>query len=273
MRESPLPWTPTTVLRADRGAARPRAESDAERRLAGAGERDLEGKLAQLPLADLLQLFHLNRRTGTIELVRRAPDGRRRARPRGGARRQRGGRALRHRRGREGALPAARLAHRELRVPRTRPARTPRASTRRRARCCSRACASSTSWRGCARSCRRSTPRSLPGRAERRCRRSCSPLTQEVLLLLEIFPRVRRRRRSLARIPTTRCCARSRRWSSAGIVELRRSARRAGRRPPRRRCSRGAQLGRLREWVAAPPRRRRTAARRQAARGLARTRR
>lgn len=39
------------------------------------GERDLEGKLAQLALADLLQLFHGNRKTGTVELLRRGPDG------------------------------------------------------------------------------------------------------------------------------------------------------------------------------------------------------
>ena len=37
---------------------------------------DLEGRLAQIPLADLLQLFHLNRRSGTFELRRRTADGR-----------------------------------------------------------------------------------------------------------------------------------------------------------------------------------------------------
>lgn len=37
---------------------------------------EVEGQLAQIPLADLLQLFHLNRRTGTFELRRRTPDGR-----------------------------------------------------------------------------------------------------------------------------------------------------------------------------------------------------
>jgi hypothetical protein len=36
----------------------------------------VEGRLSQIPLADLLQLFHLNRRSGTIELRRRTPDGR-----------------------------------------------------------------------------------------------------------------------------------------------------------------------------------------------------
>lgn len=37
---------------------------------------EVEGRLAQIPLADLLQLFHLNRRSGTFELRRRTPDGR-----------------------------------------------------------------------------------------------------------------------------------------------------------------------------------------------------
>jgi hypothetical protein len=37
---------------------------------------DVEGRLAQIPLADLLQLFHLNRRSGTFELRRRTADGR-----------------------------------------------------------------------------------------------------------------------------------------------------------------------------------------------------
>lgn len=37
---------------------------------------EIEGSLAQIPLADLLQLFHLNRRTGSFEMVRRGNDGR-----------------------------------------------------------------------------------------------------------------------------------------------------------------------------------------------------
>ncbi|MEB2343227.1 MAG: DUF4388 domain-containing protein [Deltaproteobacteria bacterium] len=37
---------------------------------------EVEGRLSQIPLADLLQLFHLNRRSGTFELRRRTPDGR-----------------------------------------------------------------------------------------------------------------------------------------------------------------------------------------------------
>jgi hypothetical protein len=36
----------------------------------------VEGQLAQISLADLLQLFHLNRRTGVLDLVRRDPAGR-----------------------------------------------------------------------------------------------------------------------------------------------------------------------------------------------------
>jgi CheY-like chemotaxis protein len=34
-------------------------------------DHEVEGKLSQIPLTDLLQLFHMNRRTGTIELARR----------------------------------------------------------------------------------------------------------------------------------------------------------------------------------------------------------
>ena len=32
----------------------------------GEGDREVEGKISQIPLPDLLQLFHLNRKTGTI---------------------------------------------------------------------------------------------------------------------------------------------------------------------------------------------------------------
>jgi len=39
-------------------------------------KEEVEGRLAQIPLADLLQLFHLNRRSGTFELRRRTSDGR-----------------------------------------------------------------------------------------------------------------------------------------------------------------------------------------------------
>ena len=42
----------------------------------GEAREQVEGQLAQIPLADLLQLFHLNRRTGTFELRRRTADGR-----------------------------------------------------------------------------------------------------------------------------------------------------------------------------------------------------
>jgi len=34
-------------------------------------DHEVEGKLSQIPLTDLLQLFHMNRRTGSIELTRR----------------------------------------------------------------------------------------------------------------------------------------------------------------------------------------------------------
>lgn len=39
-------------------------------------EEEIEGGLAQIPLTDLLQLFHLNRRTGAFEVTRRGEDGR-----------------------------------------------------------------------------------------------------------------------------------------------------------------------------------------------------
>jgi CheY-like chemotaxis protein len=42
----------------------------------GEAREEVEGRLSQIPLADLLQLFHLNRRSGTVELRRRTDDGR-----------------------------------------------------------------------------------------------------------------------------------------------------------------------------------------------------
>lgn len=70
----PAPVDPDAVVRRITDLLAPeRGESRNLRR--GAAERDLEGKLAQLPLADLLQLFHMNRKTGAVELVRRGPDG------------------------------------------------------------------------------------------------------------------------------------------------------------------------------------------------------
>jgi CheY-like chemotaxis protein len=43
----------------------------------GGDEGGVEGQLAQLPLSDLLQLFHVSRKTGTVELVRGSTPGRR----------------------------------------------------------------------------------------------------------------------------------------------------------------------------------------------------
>ena len=40
-------------------------------------EGGVEGQLAQLPLADLLQLFHVSRKTGTVEVVHGLGTGRR----------------------------------------------------------------------------------------------------------------------------------------------------------------------------------------------------
>jgi CheY-like chemotaxis protein len=71
----PAPVDPETVLqRIQTLLVRERGETKLARR-AGLAEHDLEGKLAQLGLADLLQLFHMNRKTGAIELTRRGPDG------------------------------------------------------------------------------------------------------------------------------------------------------------------------------------------------------
>lgn len=52
-----------------------RARIDAAGRDAEA-DRELEGRLSQIPLTDLLQLFHMNRRTGMIEISRRDSGGR-----------------------------------------------------------------------------------------------------------------------------------------------------------------------------------------------------
>lgn len=66
------PVDPDTVLRR---IALLLAREDAASTAPRGGERDLEGRLAQLSLADLLQLFHMNRKTGTVEMLRRALDG------------------------------------------------------------------------------------------------------------------------------------------------------------------------------------------------------
>jgi CheY-like chemotaxis protein len=47
---------------------------DAVRR-ESAARREVEGQLAQIPLADLIQLFHLNRRSGVVELTRTGAGG------------------------------------------------------------------------------------------------------------------------------------------------------------------------------------------------------
>ena len=51
-----------------------RARFDAVEREASA-DHEVQGKLSQIPLTDLLQLFHMNRRTGTLDLVRQEPGG------------------------------------------------------------------------------------------------------------------------------------------------------------------------------------------------------
>jgi CheY-like chemotaxis protein len=68
------PVDPEVVLRRiETLLARQRVGPEASRQ--GVRESDLDGKLAQLGLVDLLQLFHMNRKTGCVELVRRGSDG------------------------------------------------------------------------------------------------------------------------------------------------------------------------------------------------------
>ncbi len=52
-----------------------RARFDEVEREAGA-DHEVQGTLSQIPLTDILQLFHMNRRTGVLELSRREPGGR-----------------------------------------------------------------------------------------------------------------------------------------------------------------------------------------------------
>jgi len=52
-----------------------RARMEAMDRDAGS-DHEVQGRLAQIPLTDLLQLFHMNRRTGTLDLSRREAGGR-----------------------------------------------------------------------------------------------------------------------------------------------------------------------------------------------------
>ena len=49
---------------------------DADPAPAPGAVEEIEGRLSQIPLADLLQLFHLNRRSGSFEITRRAESGR-----------------------------------------------------------------------------------------------------------------------------------------------------------------------------------------------------
>jgi len=71
----PPPGNPDEVARCVEALLAQQARLDAVERGRG-GEREVEGKLTQISLTDLLQLFHLNRRTGTIDLWRRESPGR-----------------------------------------------------------------------------------------------------------------------------------------------------------------------------------------------------
>ena len=119
-------------LLADREVAAAPAEKPA-----GAQSSAVEGDLSQIALADLLELFHVNRETGIFELRAADRPGPAGARPAGAARRRSDRRARRHGPGREGALPAARLGPGRLRLPsrtgdraRHDPAPDPRAAAR-----------------------------------------------------------------------------------------------------------------------------------------------
>lgn len=71
----PPPGNPDEVARCVEALLAQQARLEAVERGRGA-EREVEGKLTQISLTDLLQLFHLNRRTGTIDLWRRESPGR-----------------------------------------------------------------------------------------------------------------------------------------------------------------------------------------------------
>ncbi|HVP29961.1 MAG TPA: DUF4388 domain-containing protein [Myxococcota bacterium] len=71
----PPPGNPDEVARCVEALLAQQARLEAVERGRG-GEREVEGKLTQISLTDLLQLFHLNRRTGTIDLWRREAPGR-----------------------------------------------------------------------------------------------------------------------------------------------------------------------------------------------------
>lgn len=71
----PPPGNPDEVARCVEALLAQQARLEAVERGRGA-EREVEGKLTQISLTDLLQLFHLNRRTGTIDLWRREAPGR-----------------------------------------------------------------------------------------------------------------------------------------------------------------------------------------------------
>jgi len=66
----PDPVDPDDVATRVEGLVAQRARLEAAHR-AGASGHAVEGQLSQISLADLLQLFHLNRRTGVLDLVRR----------------------------------------------------------------------------------------------------------------------------------------------------------------------------------------------------------
>jgi CheY-like chemotaxis protein len=70
----PPPARATDVSRLAQGLLEPRKPSDASE--AEAQDADgVEGELSQLPLADLVQLFHVSQKSGIVELSREDPDG------------------------------------------------------------------------------------------------------------------------------------------------------------------------------------------------------
>jgi DNA-binding response OmpR family regulator len=175
----------------------------------------LSGQLDQVALPDLLQLFHVNRRTGTVEVVQRERKGREQR----GVIYVRDGNVIQ---AIAGTVDGEKALFRLLGWKTGSFAFTPdRAPVEARIETPTRALLMEglrqlDEWE--------SLRGSLPARDARVALRVTSsalpnmvhPLTQEVLLLLEIYTRVQDVVDSCAaRIPTTRCCARYRRSSIA----------------------------------------------------------
>ena len=222
--------------RADRRPGRPRRGGGRRARLLG--ERDgtlpspeakplasdgiVEGELAQIPLADLLQLFHVNRETGRFELTRELEPGRS---ARGEIVLREGdviAASVEQRAGEKALFRLLGVGARALHVQARARDRAGARSSVRRARCCARASASVDE---CGRLAVDLPP--LAAHVTLRVQRSAlpnviHPLTQEVLVVLEIYTRVQDvvDHCSLPRLPGPAHAAHAGR--AAGMIELRR---------------------------------------------------